>query len=143
MKFYTIGYGGRNHEDFISLLKQRGIKTIVDVRLYPDRAYSGKYKKTGNSKIGIQGLLSMVDIDYISLIELGNIFKNDKEEWPKLYKQFLGKVGDIVIERLMNALESHPEHYCLMCCEKKSVECHRKIIADYLVKQGHEVEHIE
>ena len=81
-------------------------------------------------------------LNIFSLIELGNIFKTYKD-WGVRYKQFIDRVGDILIERLMNAAQSHLEPYCLMCCEKRASDCHRKILADYLVKQGHEVEHTE
>jgi hypothetical protein len=33
--------------------------------------------------------------------------------------------------------------FCLMCCEKHASGCHRKLIADYLVNRGYEVEHLE
>jgi len=142
MKFYTIGYGGRKPKDFVDLLKKNTIKTVVDVRLYPNSGGLGIYKKAKDLNKGIQGLLSTANIEYISLIELGNNFMH-YENWRELYQRFMDRVGDVLIELLNNALKSHPLPFCLMCCEKKALDCHRNIIADYLIKQGHEVEHIE
>jgi uncharacterized protein (DUF488 family) len=142
MKFYTIGYGGRKPEDLINLLKKNAVKTVVDVRLYPNSGGLGIYKKAKDPNKGIQGLLSTANIEYISLIELGNIFIH-YENWRELYLKFMDRVGELLIERLMNALRALPVPFCLMCCEKNASDCHRKIIADYLIKHGHEVEHIE
>lgn len=142
MKYYTIGYGGRKPDDFIILLKQKAVKTVVDVRLYPSSGSFGIYKKAKDPSKGVQGLLSTAKIEYISMIELGNNFMH-YENWRELYQKFIEKVGDMLIERLTTALKTYPEPYCLMCCEKKASDCHREIIADQMVKQGHEVEHIE
>ncbi|MBW2344856.1 MAG: DUF488 domain-containing protein [Deltaproteobacteria bacterium] len=138
MKFYTIGYGGRNPQDFVDLLKQKGVKTIVDVRLRPDRSSMGAYVKAGAPEKGIQKLLSRAHIGYVSLVELGNIFRN-YEDWRERYKRLFDRAGELLTDRL-NEMETP---FCMMCAEKKVANCHRQVISDYLVMKGHEVEHLE
>ena len=138
MKFYTVGYGGRSPQEFVSLLKQKGIKTVVDVRLRPDRAAMGIYVKAKTEDKGIQRLLADSNIGYFSALELGNIFM-DCEDWRNRYRQLLEKAGDLLIERL----EGITAPFCLMCAEKLVTECHREEIANFLVRKGWEVEHIE
>jgi len=138
LKFYTIGYGGRNPQDFVDLLKQKGVKTIVDVRLRPDRSSMGAYVKAGAPEKGIQKLLSRAHIGYVSLVELGNIFRN-YEDWRERYKRLFDRAGELLTDRL-NEMETP---FCMMCAEKKVANCHRQVISDYLVMKGHEVEHLE
>ena len=138
MKFYTIGYGGRNPQEFLDLLKQKGVRVVVDVRLKPDRAYRGCYAKAKSEDKGIQKLLSDCDIGYVSLVKLGNPFM-EYSDWRDRYHQYLEKDGDILIE----PLQSIPGPFCLLCAEKSPAECHRFLIAECLVSKGYEVEHIE
>jgi uncharacterized protein (DUF488 family) len=138
MKFYTIGYGGRKPQDFVDLLKQTGIKVVVDVRLRPDRASMGSYARAKSPEKGIQKLLATVEIGYISAVELGNVFL-EYADWRERYRELLATAGDLLTQRLWYV--SPP--FCLMCAEKFQAECHRSLIAEYLVSKGHEVEHIE
>jgi hypothetical protein len=137
MKLYTIGYGGKKPEDFLNLLQNNGIKSVVDVRLRPDNCKQKCYVKAQSQDKGIESLLKTVGIEYFSLVELGNIFRNDEGWWQK-YEQLLEKAGDLLIERL----ERVPKPFCLLCAEKEPVLCHRSLIAEYLEHKGYEAEHL-
>lgn len=139
MKFYTIGYGGRDPKDFLEILSAKGIKTIVDVRLRPDKARLGTWVKANTPDKGIEKFLAAAGIGYVSLIELGNIFR-EYPDWETWYRGLLEQAGELLVERLAGI----PQPFCLICAEKKVADCHRRLIAEYLVvKQGAEVEHIE
>ena len=139
MKLFTIGYGGRTREDLIELLKRNGVKTLVDVRLRPDRASMGIWVKAKTADKGIEKTLLDAGIGYKSLVELGNIFL-DYEDWRERYSLVLDVAGDLLTERLRHL----DRPLCLMCAERRVDDCHRKQLAEYLVKKGWgEVEHIE
>src|SRR5258705_5686613 len=137
-KCYTIGYGGRRPDDFVALLQQHGVVTVVDVRLRPDRASMGIYTQAKSPEKGIQGMLTKGGIQYVSFVELGNVFR-DTADWRQRYQRLIEQAGDVLLERLWAV--SSP--FCLMCAEQKVKDCHRLVIAQYLERRGWEVKHIE
>jgi uncharacterized protein (DUF488 family) len=139
MTVYTIGYGGRTTADLLALLRPHSIRTIVDVRLRPDRASMGLWTKAKSADKGIEKLLGNAGIGYRSLVELGNIFL-DLPEWMESYRQLLESAGELLVARLLQV----PGPICLLCAEKRVAECHRGCIADYLARAHRaEVVHLE
>lgn len=139
MKFYTIGYGGRVPAEFASLLVLRGVRSVADVRIHPERASMGAYVKARSADKGIEKLLGDRGIVYRSILELGNLFR-DLEDWRPSYRALFDRAGDLLVERLGEL----PGPFCLMCAEKRVAECHRLVIADFLVAtKGWNVEHID
>lgn len=139
MKIYTIGYGGRSREEFTGLLQENGIRTVVDVRLRPDRASMGIWVKAKTADKGIEKMLAEAGIGYRSLIELGNIFL-EFDDWQNLYSELLESSGELLTLRLQDL----PEPVCLLCAEKSSLQCHRRQIAEYLEKNRRaEIRHLE
>ncbi len=139
MKVFTIGYGGRGKEDFLSLLKANAVRTVVDIRLRPDRASMGLWVKAKTADKGIESWLAAAGIGYRSLVELGNLFVDDAD-WRSRYQQLLDSSGALLTRRLADI----PGPICLLCAEKRVMECHRLQVANYLgVHQGAEVHHLE
>ncbi len=138
MKFYTIGYGGRLPEDFTSLLVEHGVRSVADVRIRPDRASMGSYVQARTPEKGIERLLSERGIFYRSILELGNMFL-DLDDWRGPYRDLFDRAGALLVGRLADL----PQPFCLLCAEKRVSECHRLVIAEFLVAdRGWTVEHI-
>jgi uncharacterized protein (DUF488 family) len=139
MKVFTIGYGGRSKEEFLSLLKSNNINTVVDIRLRPDRASIGFWAKAKTADKGIEGWLFEAGIGYKSLIELGNIFL-DYPDWKDHYEKLFNSCGELLIQRLINI----PGPICLLCAERRVENCHRYLVAEFLAKHhGAEIYHLE
>lgn len=137
MTVYTLGYGGLAPSSMGPLLNEYGVKTVVDVRLRPDRAAMGAYVLAKDPSRGIQGLLTPHGIGYVSLVELGNPFLGC-DDWAERYARLMDAAGEVMTERLA-AVEAP---YCLLCCEKRPETCHRAIIGRWLESRGHQVVHV-
>lgn len=140
-KLFTIGYGGLRPAEFVFRLREAGVRTVVDVRLRPDRACLTVFKRTKSPEQGIEALLREAGIGYCSCVELGNVFMDDEAfpEWRRLYAELLRRAGDMLAGRL----EHLQAPLCLLCCERDVQHCHRQQIAEYLsATQGFQVEHL-
>ena len=136
-QLYTIGYGGRRPTEFVEALRASGVRTVVDVRLRPDRAHLGTFVKANSPAKGIERVLNAAGIQYRALPELGNVFR-EFPAWESLYSELIKRAGDLLTTRV-HALE---DPLCLLCAERDVQRCHRRQIADYLAGMGYTVEHI-
>lgn len=138
MKAFTIGYGNRDWNEFVDLLKRHGIATVVDVRLRPDKARLGTWVKAKTAEKGIEKRLADVGIGYVSLVEMGNVFMRQDNALER-YRRLLEAAGELLTARLADV----PGPWCLLCAEQDVAKCHRGIVAEYLAThQGIEFEHL-
>ncbi len=129
MKIFTIGHSTKTFDEFLELLDRFKIKKVIDVRRFP----SSK-KFPWFTKEFLEEQLPIHKISYVWLEELGGYRKGGYLEYTKT-KEFKK-----AIEKLLEICKEG--NSVIMCSEFKWWKCHRRYIANYLVKKGHQVIHI-
>lgn len=139
---YTIGHSIYEIEDFIKLLKQNQINTIVDVRSTPYSKFASQYNRET-----LKEYLKQNSICYIFMGDLLGaryenktlLFDDGKVNFKKVQetKNFLDGVT-----RLQKGIEKGYS-ISLMCSEKEAFDCHRfGLISEFLSKKSIEINHI-
>lgn len=142
MNVFTIGYEGINIDDFMSLLFEHGIETVVDIRELP------LSRKPGFSKTGLTAALNLSGFEYIHMAALGcpkpvrDIYRADGN-WKRYttgFLKYLKTQNDAIAEL---AKQVRLSTCVLLCYEADFNFCHRSMVADAL-KEGYgvQVEHI-
>ncbi|MGI6023394.1 MAG: DUF488 family protein [Methanoculleus sp.] len=133
----TIGYEGKDIDQFFQILIVNHVSLVVDVR---KNAFSRKY---GYSKGTLSKNLQNIGIRYIHIPELGiessrrkNIAQCNYQELFKQYSLELEYKGNLIEN--IKAL-GREEKIALMCFERDAGHCHRGVIADRLRKEGWEI----
>ena len=134
LSLYTIGYEGRDIDEFINRLRDFGINILVDVRDIP------LSRKKGFSKTPLSQYLKENNIEYIHLKELGSP-KNlrekvkddaDYEYFFKEYSEYI-QTQNQVVEDLYQIIINN--NSCIMCFERDPFSCHRLIVAEEIKKK--------
>lgn len=139
---YTIGYGAREMEEFIAVLKRYGIAYLVDVRSRPYSRFKPDF-----SKEALEAHLKAHGIRYVFMGKsLGGrpedpaCYTDGKVDYGKVrekgfYLKGIGRLEEAWRQQLPVAL---------MCSEGKPEACHRTmLIGQTLVEREIEVAHID
>jgi len=141
---YTIGHSTRPAEEFVSLLKGHGIRTLVDVRTIP--------KSRHNPQFGGEALartLADAGIDYVHEPDLGGLRKPRPDSINDAWRNtsFRGYADYMqtptfaaAVDRLVDRAQQAPT--AIMCAEAVPWRCHRSLVADALTARGDEAREI-
>ena len=129
MEIFTIGHSTLSLRGFIDLLIKYNIETIVDVRRFPTSKKSPHFKREI-----LKQELEKHKISYIWLgKKLGGFRKGGYRNYIET-EDFKSGIKEL--------LENLKGRTVIMCAEKLWFKCHRRFIADELVKRGIKVIHI-
>jgi uncharacterized protein (DUF488 family) len=124
----TIGYQGREIEQFIDCLKQQNISRLIDIREIPIS------RKRGFSKSALKERIEDENIKYVHLKALGSpSFIRKKLRADQNYQNFFLAYSKHLSENI-EALDKLYEYIsdgvnCIMCYELSEKYCHRSIVA--------------
>lgn len=144
MRIHSVGHGARTLEEFLTLLRGAAIETLVDIRTAP---YSRRHPHfTGDAlATAVRG----AGMSYEHLKGLGGWRKSPPSSPHAALKEpgFRGYADHLTsadfardYATLRTLAESH--RVAFMCSESLWWKCHRRILADRLTADGHEVRHL-
>ena len=143
---YTLGHSTRALAEFIATLQAHSVQTLVDIRAFPrSRRLPQFHRET------LENSLPEAGIRYRWMPALGGYRKKIREDSPHIalrndsfrnYADYMltGEFRSAMAE-LVALAETGRTAY--MCAERVYFRCHRMLVSDWLVTQGHEVMHID
>lgn len=132
---YTIGYEGISLEEYLNKLILNDIKVLCDVR---KNSISMKY---GFSKSQLQKACEGVGVKYVHIPELGidsdkRQELNTQTDYDRLFSLYRSDVLSHTVEsqKKILTLLKEEQRIALTCFEANICQCHRKHLADAIVK---------
>ncbi|MBE9465902.1 DUF488 family protein [Dyadobacter subterraneus] len=129
---YTIGFTKKPAETFFTLLKDSGVKRLIDTRINNVSQLSGFAKGTDLKYFaGEIGNMSYEhNIDFAPTKEILSLYRTKKLTWPEYETEYLNLLDTRKIAQKINIEKLHET--CLLCSEHKPEKCHRRLLAEYL-----------
>ena len=136
MEVYSIGFTQKRAADFFGLLREAGIRRLLDVRLNNSSQLAGFTKKEDLPYF----LRELCRAEYVHepllapTQELLDAYKKSKGSWQDYETAFLALMAERRIEeRLPRDLFAKPT--ALLCSEPTAAQCHRRLVLEYLQAQ--------
>jgi uncharacterized protein (DUF488 family) len=143
---YTIGHSTSPLDEFVAALQAHSIQTLVDIRSFPMSRRLPHFNREALEKT-----LPEAGIRYVWLKELGGRRRKIRDDSPNLalrndsfrnYADYmLTETFEHGISELIKLADQSRTAY--MCAERVYFHCHRMLVSDWLLAQGHEVFHID
>ena len=144
--FFTIGHSTRTLSQFVDLLRASQIELVVDVRRFPRSRANPQFNRET-----FPDPLATVQIGYVYISALGGLRRSSRTDislnlfWENL--SFRNYADYAMTQEFHEGLIElrdlgHKHRTAIMCAEAVWWRCHRRIIADYLIRAGESVIHI-
>ncbi|MET0552171.1 MAG: DUF488 domain-containing protein [Vicinamibacteria bacterium] len=138
---HTVGHSTRAIADFIALVREGGVRTLVDVRRQP---FSRRHPQF--SRDALARSLAEAGIAYVHEIDLGG-HREPRADSPNTAwrnEAFRGYADNMETTAFQDALARTAAlaHAAVMCAEARPLDCHRQLLADALVARGIAVRHL-
>ena len=131
MQLYTIGYSKKTAEEFFNILRDNGVKQIVDIRRHNTNQLAGFTKKSDLpwfldtiAGIGYSHELSLAPSE-----ELMRAYRKEGLPFDEFAKQLRAEFAEREMPKLIDGS-------ALLCSEPKPDTCHRSVAVQYLAEKG-------
>lgn len=136
MEVYSIGFTKKTAEQFFGLLKQAGIRQLLDVRLNNISQLAGFTKRDDLQFFARE--ICAAEYRHEPLLaptqDILDHYKKEKGSWAEYEPRFVDLMKERRIEeKLDRSLFSLPT--VLLCSEPTAEHCHRRLVLEYLAER--------
>jgi uncharacterized protein (DUF488 family) len=139
---WTIGHGIRPAAELVSIVREAGVRTLVDVRRIPGSRHNPQFNKPA-----LEAVLEEGGVAYRHTVELGGRLAGEPGEdrfgclRVAAFRSYAARMGTEGWQAALAAALAEPAP-CFMCSETLWWRCHRRLIAELLHARGEHVEHL-
>ena len=136
---YTIGFTKKDAAKFFSLVRDAGVKRILDIRLNNTSQLAGFTKKNDLAFFARE----ICRADYVHLPQLAptqdliDDLKKRKGDWEAFEAAFNELLENRQVEKTVDA--ALLDGGCLLCSEDMPEHCHRRLVAEYFQKHHRDI----
>ncbi|MEJ2215922.1 MAG: DUF488 domain-containing protein [Gemmatimonadota bacterium] len=134
ISLFTIGFTKKSAERFFTLLRDAGVRRVLDVRLNNSSQLAG-FAKQDDLRFFLR---EIAGIEYVYLTELTPTQEiidtgRKRKDWAAFEEKYRRLIEDRKIENAVD--RSLLDMGCLLCSEDRPDHCHRRIAAEYLAEK--------
>ena len=132
IKVYTLGFAGRTAAQFFGVLREAGVKRVVDVRLNNVSQLAG-FTKREDLRFFLRELCGADYWHELLLAPSKDILDDYRKthSWEEYTRRFLALLAERRVEaQVSRDLFDVPA--ALLCSEPKPDKCHRRLVLEYL-----------
>jgi len=132
----TIGFAGKTAEDFFRLLREAGVKRVMDVRENRLGQLSGfaKFPDIAFLLKEIAGIEYVYEPLFAPSAEIREAYKASKN-WDAYEPAFLRLMKDRGAEEKLKSIDALGGTLALLCSEPRAEKCHRRLVAEMLAEE--------
>ena len=135
---YTIGFTKKSAEQFFGLLRDNGVKQLVDVRISNSSQLAGfaKGKDLEFFTNEICHIPYKHIVDFAPTKELLDQWHKNEVSWTEYVEIYTKMLKDREIIKKFGVKSF--DGACFLCSEDTPEQCHRRLLAEYLQKHSKE-----
>jgi uncharacterized protein (DUF488 family) len=139
---WTVGHGTRPADELVAVLREAGVRTLVDVRRFPGSRHNPQF---GGPVLA--ATLETAGVAYRHAVDLGGRRSGEpgEERFGCLrvaaFRSYAARMGTDEWQAALADALAQPAP-CLMCSETLWWRCHRRLIAELLHARGERVIHL-
>lgn len=134
IKLYTIGFTKKSAEYFFNLLRNNGVKRLVDVRISNSSQLAG-FAKGKDLEFFVKEICHIPYqhiVDFAPSKDLLDRWHKEEVTWDEYEKIYIKMLQDREIIRKFGVKTF--DGACFLCSEDTPEQCHRRLLVEFMKK---------